>query len=213
MKNISIIITLFCILINSFSLAQSKCRMLYFDEFNDNNSYWPRVEYEKLSSYNIENGYYYIECFQRRKAVMAFHPMVEIDGNENFEIETSMRKESTCKKNGYGIFIGLYDGDNYYSFLINDKGEFGFFELRDGKRESIIPWTKSEYINQGIGTTNILMMKKEGEELKLYSNDSIVAVTPFHSFFGNNIGFYIQRKQKIAIDYIRVTYSLNKQQN
>ena len=124
-----------------------------------------------------------------------------------------MRKESTGKKSGYGILIGYSDFDNLYGFLINDKGEFSFSVRRDGKKEVIIPRTKSEYINQGIGTTNILMMRKEGEELKLYSNDSIVAVTPFQSFFGNIIGLYIQRKQKIAIDYIRVTYSLNKQQN
>ena len=208
MRKFSIIITLFCILINSSSLAQSKCRMLFFDEFNENSFGWPTVGYEKISSYSIENGYYYIECFQRRKAAMALYPM-EIDENENFEIEASIRKESTGKKNGYGILIGFSDVDNYYGFLINDKGEFRFFVRRDGERESIIPWTKSEYINQGIGTTNILMIKKEGEELKLYSNDSIVAVTPFQSFFGNMIGFYIQRKQKIAIDYLRVIYSLS----
>ena len=115
MKILSIIFILFCILFNSSSFAQSKCRILYFDEFNDDSSGWPIEEHEKESSYSLENGYYYIECFQKRKAAMYVHPM-EIDENEDFEIEASMRKESTCKKNGYGIVFGFKDGDNYYGY-------------------------------------------------------------------------------------------------
>ena len=212
MKKNSIIITLFCILINSFSLAQSKCRMLFFDEFNDNEFSWPIAEYENTASYSIENGYYYIDCLRRNLAVWALQA-VDIDENENFEIEVAIRKESIGKKSRYGMLFGYSDFDNLYGFMINDKGEFSFSKRKDGKKEIIIPRTKSEYVNQGIGTTNILMIKKEGEELRLYSNDSILAVTPFQRFFGNKIGLYINRKQRIAIDYIRVTYSLNEQQN
>ena len=212
MKKFSIIITLFCISISSSSLAQSKCRMLFFDEFNDNEFSWPIAEYENTASYSIENGHYYIDCLRRNLAVMALQAM-DIDENENFEIEVAIRKESIGKKSRYGILFGYSDFDNLYGFMINDKGEFSFSERKDGKKEIIIPRTKSEYVNQGIGTTNILMIKKEGEELRLYSNDSILAVTPFQSFFGNIIGLYIHRKQRIAIDYIRVTYSLNEQQN
>ncbi|MEN8250486.1 MAG: hypothetical protein ABFS32_16245 [Bacteroidota bacterium] len=206
MRKLLIILTLFCILMNSFSLAQSECRMLFFDEFNDNSYNWPIKEYEKKASYSMENGYYYIECFQKRKASMALH-IIEIDENENFEIEASIQKESTAKRNEYGIILGFSDIENFYGFVINDKGEFRFFETRDGERESIFPWTESEYIRRGIGTSNKLMIIKEGEDLKLYANDSILTVTPFQSFYGNLSGLYVQRKQRIAVDYFRILYS------
>ena len=209
MKNLSIIFILFCILINSSSLAQSKCQMLFSDEFNYNR---PFSQKGKSVSNSIEDGYYYIEVLKKRRAVKVTYKM-DIDESKKFEIETSITKISTSKTNGYGICFGFSDVKNYFCFIVNHRGEFKFFKKRNGKETEIIPWTESEYINIGVGSTNRLMIIKEGDELKFYSNGNLLAVNPFQSFFGNMVGFKIHGKQKVAIDYIRVTYSLNEQQN
>jgi hypothetical protein len=180
--------------------------MMFYDDFDDTRFRWASNKQSEVISYKIEDGYYYINCYKRRKAVMSLQHL-KIDENEDFEIETSIRNEGSGKKTGYGILLGYANVDNHYGYLINDKGEFTFFEREDGKIESIVTQQESEYLNQGKGATNNLMVKKEGEELKLYANDSIIAVTPFKSFYGTAVGIYVQRKQCIAVDYFRVIFS------
>ena len=209
MRKFSIIITLFCILINSSSLAQSKCRMLFFDEFNDNSWNWPTKESKKRCSQNISNGYYYLEGFMKRRAwkvTKDFDYTIEINESKNFEIEASIKKISTVEKRSASGLIFGSNRQDYFCFVINDNGKFKYVKRKGGKFEVIIPWTESEYINQGMGSTNKLTIKKEGDKIKLYSNDNFLSETPFQSFFGNSTGFYIGRKQKIGIDYFRYIY-------
>jgi hypothetical protein len=179
--------------------------MVFMEEFNDNTLQWPTKK-GKNTSFSIKNGYYYIECLKKRKAALALCQL-DIDENEKFEIEASIRKESMTKKSGYGIVFGFSDANNHYGFLINDEGEFRFFERNDGEKELIIPWTESEYINRGIGTSNKLMIKNEEDRLVFYINDSIVSHSPVQKFFGNMAGLYVQKKQRIAVDYFSVVFS------
>lgn len=201
MKNLSIFITLFCIIISSFSPAQSQCRMVYINDFNGEDYSLK----EKAASYNMENGYLYIEGLKKRKWVLNLYIM-EVDETKDFEIEASITKVTTAKKNGYGIIFGYLDQKNYFTYSINDKGEFAFIKVMNGEIEKIIPLTESEYINTGVGSTNNLRIIKEGEELKFYSNGHHLATKPSQRFFGNMLGFNLQRKQKIAIDYLKVFY-------
>ena len=179
--------------------------MVFVEEFNDNMLQWPTNK-GKNTSFSIKNGCYYIECFKKRKAALALCQL-DIDENEKFEIEASFRKETIAKKSGYGIVFGFSDADNHYGFLINDEGEFRFFVRRDGEKESIIPWTESRYINRGIGTSNQLIIENKEEGLTFYINDSIVSHAPLQRFFGNLTGLYVQKKQRIAVDYFSVVFS------
>lgn len=196
---------LLCIMATTISVGQSKCKMLFFDEFVDNNFNWGVTEDDRNVSYSVENGYYYIEGLQKRKAYMTLQQL-EIDESIYFEIEASIKKESTGKKGGYGICFGYENARNYYGFIINDKGEYKYFEFKGGITDKIIPWTKSESVKQGIGTTTRLMIKKDEGVLKFYINGSLVAEKPFLGFLGNKFGIYHQRIQKIAVDYFRVLY-------
>jgi len=205
MKNLYHLLVFIFILNHALVLAQNERQRIFYDEFNENRNNWDTRNIEDQTSNSIADGYYYIEGLQKKQALMKLYPIL-IDENKNFEIEASIKKITAAKKNGYGIVFGFLDIENYFRFTINDKGSFKFYKKKDGKREKIIPWTESEYINQGIGTTNKLTIKKVGDEIKLYSNDNLIAIIPFQSFFGNMIGFYVQREQKIAIDYLRISY-------
>jgi hypothetical protein len=201
-----LLLVLFIILNHSLLLAQTKCQVLYIDEFIDSSGNWPTNDINNITSYSISNGYYYIEGLHKKRASLVLQS-IWIDESENFEIEASIKKISGSKKNGYGLCFGLSDDKNHFSFAVNDKGKFRFYKRKDGENEKIIPWTESEYINRGTGVANKLKIIKEGEKIEFYSNDHLIAMIPFQSFIGNNIGFYNERKQKIAIDYLRITYS------
>jgi hypothetical protein len=202
---LAIILIQFCLLGHT-SFAQKECKMMFFNDFNDTSAHWIKSKQSKIASYNIKDGYYYIEGLKKRKAVMDLYQL-EIDEDEDFEIETSITKVSTIKKNAYGICFGFSDAGNFFGFIVNYNGKFSFFKYEDGTRTEIIPWTVNEHINQGTGSINRLMIKKEEGQLKFYSNGSLVATSSFQGFFGDKIGFYIQNKQKVAVDYIRVFYS------
>ena len=202
MRKLSIILILLCFIGHS-SFAQNKCRMIHHYEFNDTNVVNPIKETENFSE-SMSDGYFYIEGFQRRKISMVFYP-IEIDENEDFEIETSIKKISAAKKrNSSGIVFGA-DGTNFYIFKTNTKGEYKY-QISKGSDLERTPWIESEDINKGIGSTNKLCIKKEDNQISFYVNDNLLTTRPFDSFFGNNIGFYIARKQKIAIDYLQVIY-------
>jgi hypothetical protein len=183
------------------SFAQNKCKMMFFEDYDKPSIY----EFNNQLSKQISDGYFFLEGFEKKRIWMIYYP-IDIDETENFEIETSIKRISAAKKRyTYGIIYGS-DRNNYYSFRINSKGAFKFQKYADGEYEQIIPLTKSEYIIKGIGRKNKLRINKEGDTVYLYVNDNFLVATPFESFFGNNIGFFIAREQKIAIDYLKVIY-------
>jgi len=205
MNNRYLLLVIFIVLVHSTLFAQDKCQMMFYDDFIDSRNSWSIENIENQVSCSISGGYYYIEGFQRKQARMHCL-LMDIDDNKNFEIEVSIKNISGANKNGFGIGFGLLDAKNFFGFKINNKNKYKLYKFEDGKMESIIPWTKSEYINQGTGSTNKLKIKKEGEKMKLFINDHFIASSPFQNFFGNGVGFVVDRKQKVAVDYIRVIY-------
>ena len=67
-------------------------------------------------------------------------------------------------------------------------------------------WKESSAIYTGNGGTNILRIHKKGSYCYFYINGTQVHSMLFQSFFGSNIGYVIHYNQKIAVDYLRVSY-------
>jgi hypothetical protein len=175
--------------------------MLY-EEYNTSSE----KEINNHLSKHKSDGYYYLEGLHKKMIWKVNYP-AEIDENENFKIETSIKKISAGKKRySSGIIYGS-NGNNYYCFVINDRGRFAFIKAMGDNYDVIIPYTESEHINVGKGSTNKLAIKKAEGLIHLYANDNFLTTTPFENFFGNNVGFILSRKQKIAIDYLKVLYS------
>ena len=63
---------------------------------------------------------------------------------------------------------------------------------------------KSSAIKNGLGKSNTVKIRKEGDFYKFYINNVYVTKTDFESFYGSEIGFGIYFKQKVSIDYLKI---------
>jgi hypothetical protein len=66
-------------------------------------------------------------------------------------------------------------------------------------------WKEFDFINKGNYATNHLEVRKMNGQWIFYVNHQLVHSCPAQSFFGNNFGLYVEDKQKVTMNYIKVT--------
>ncbi len=198
------IITTAWLIITAITNAQDREDLIFFDDFSDNRNNWgtgTATEYAE----SISNGNYYFEHFREEKGWSTWNA-IEINEARDFQIEARIQKISGIQNNGYGISFGRSDSDNEYIFMMSGNGHFKVNNYENGETKEIIPWTKSKFINQGNGAFNKMAVVKRDGKLTFFINDSLLSEKPFQMFHGNKFGFTIFHNQKIAIDYLRLSY-------
>ena len=175
---------------------------IIFEEFFDNNNngwYIDSGEYQKGT---IVGGRYIIE-HKRNVKCWLFYKNIKIDTKKNFKISSTMTFLDGVVDNGYGLLWGGLDSKNYYEFIISSNGQFIYEYFLDGKLISESNWVESSKVNQG-KRTNKIEIEKKGEKLEFRINDERIFTTTFTSFFGDRIGFSLNRKMSVAIDQIKI---------
>ncbi|WP_128548724.1 hypothetical protein [Larkinella soli] len=90
-----------------------------------------------------------------------------------------------------GLVYGAADKDNYYSFLVNPKGEYLVDGMVEGESLGLMPrFMKSAAI--AAKGPNLLQIEKKGSQVKYLINGQSVYEGRFINFAGNKIGFYTQ---------------------
>ena len=102
---------------------------------------------------------------------------------------------------GYGITWGRKNWDNYHAMLINQNSAFTAFTLEYGLVSRIQDWVYSDKIKSHYNTLEI---RKEGSQLVFVANGNALAKKPYKAFMGNEIGFQIENKRDISIEYIEI---------
>lgn len=196
MKKIFIILSVL-ISINAFSQTDIAFR----DDFNENTYAWSEKSSEDYET-KVENGYYNI-FHKRESGSWFFWNSIVVNPDKDFVIESKIKQESGVDDNGYGIIWGTSGTNNAYIFAISSNGYFKVAKYEEGNYENIQKWKEISNIN-GIGTDNILKIKREGKTLYFYVNDEEVYKTKFQPFFGGLFGFILHDKMKINIDYLEI---------
>lgn len=132
---------------------------------------------------------------------------LEIDEKKDFRIEALFYKQSGVKNYGYGILWGGAP-NNFYSFLISGTGYFCVGKAVDGKWNDISTegWIHCPPVKEGRHKFNKLKIEKKGSTSYFYVNDTMVGKYNVGKFFGNKIGFNVNKRQKVLVDWIKVEY-------
>lgn len=174
---------------------------ILFDDFNSNANNWSDTN-DSNHSFYVTNGKYYLDHKRDEKGWLS-HIKREFDSSKDFEIESKLQHVSGDTNSPYGMLWGKKDY-NYFQFLIAATGYYKVRRVVDNKGEDIIKWTKTSNINAGVGGENTLRIKREGDYYKFYINNNYITRIDFEKFYGDEIGFGLYFKQKVAIDYISI---------
>lgn len=205
-KHLSSVFTLL-LLFSCYNISLSQ--EIFYDDFKDNHNHWQEGKTAVSDvKVNVSREMYQIKHKSKVKteAWTAWTDIV-INESKNFRITAQLYKESGVKNYGYGILWGGTE-NNYYSFLVSPGGYYSVGKVVDGSWQNITTdgWYLSETVSQGKHSFNKLTLSKVGDIYHFEVNDIKVATMKCGPFFGNKVGFNVNNKQKIMIDWIKVEY-------
>ncbi|PWG04373.1 caspase family protein [Polaribacter aquimarinus] len=180
-----------------------KTKTIVYDSFYSNRNNWAISNGEK-ASLEIKNSKYYFQYTGDKgwTTTKGFN----FDTSRDFKVEASFQKVSGVKNNGFGLVFGRKDGSNQHQFLINALGSYSIDKYEDGNLNTLVNWTKSSSIKKENYSTNILKIEKRGSKFYYFVNNSLVHTASYMKVYGNRYGFSIFDPQKIAVDYISISY-------
>ena len=180
------------------------------DNFTSNTNQWILGNTDNYSA-KITNGKFILE--RKIKGGLFFKNDIKIDTQKDFIIETSLDKLSGKDNLVYGFTFGRKNSANEYSFFISNSGSYSFRKYENNEYKSLIPWTNTNTIRGKLFTSNTIKIVKANNLLRFYINDSYVNEFPFGDFYGNQLGFTVYDKQKIAVNYLDIKYQTNNYNN
>jgi len=175
---------------------------VYQEEFS-NQGNWTKAN-NNIRELYVQNGKYYFEHKRKKSFREITTRTFYINFSKDFEIETSITKISGEQDYGMSFLYDYSNSDHYSEFGITATGYFRVAENNNSTYKTLKSWTQSSFIKKGIYATNKLRIKKSGNRITFYINDSYVHGMDFKSFRGQKMGFRLWRNQKVGIDYFRV---------
>lgn len=178
-----------------------------YDDFSNNTDYWSESTGQECD-FQFNRGYFNIY----RKVAngsCGSHQDLGLDSKRDFEIETVVKKISGVQDKGYGLAFGVKDNANGVLFLISGNGYYKVTSFTNGVWEDQISWVKHGSIKTGDGAQNKLTVRKLGRDLNIYINENFVSslnAKGIADLPGNNIGYVIYGEQKIALDWLHISY-------
>ncbi len=180
-----------------------KSKTIVYDSFYSNRNNWAISDNDK-AKLEIKNSKYYFQYTGDKGWTTT--KTFDFDSSRDFKVEASFQKISGIKNNGFGLVFGRLDSNNQHQFLINALGSYSIDKYENGKLNTLVNWTGSSSIKKENYSTNILKIEKRGNKLYYYVNNSLVYTGSYMKIYGKRYGFSIFDPQKIAIDYISISY-------
>ena len=169
------------------------------DNFYDNKNEW--LDKSNSSADILINNHYTLENKTDRSYTMWNFADMALSTDCLIEIE--VEHEKGVNNWGYGLAFGLLDVDNKFIFMIADGG-FKISKTEKGTWTTLVDWTDTSVIIKGEFRPNHLELRRIGNEWKFYVNHHLLATLKAQPFFGKNYGLYVEDKQRIRMNYIKV---------
>jgi len=178
----------------------SQTKEIFRDDFKDNARFWPVVDVE-IASASVINGHYFISCKQEKEKYLYLRP-VYFDPYEDFSIETRLKLLHGQEDDAFGMVFGASDEHNFYSFEITLAGEAYVVEsnkqlYRELKKVNAVK------VNP-IDEYNVLKISRMGKTMVFFLNEVKLFALKIKDFYGLYVGFVLNRKIQVAVDYIVV---------
>jgi hypothetical protein len=170
------------------------------EQFDNNDNKW-EVFNTTMASARIEDGKYYIENKSETGELFILHH-ADFPLGKEFVIETAIKTIKASDNHAYGFVMGASDASNSYVFqIVGDKAyaimkiQMGDpLELSSGKIRKTV-FKKDAF--------NALKMEKMGSKIRFYLNNYYIDEISDVTLFGKRVGFYVEGKSEIAVDYTR----------
>lgn len=159
--------------------------LVYEEDFSDSFSGWDDA-FDAYTRKVYGNNRYNIEVFASNLVAWGLANRVVSD----FEIEVEGKLEDGDETNSYGLLFRFKDRQNFYRFDISGDGYYLFSKFVDGEWITLVDWTPSEFINTGIGATNVLKVAAFGPNITLWVNGQQLISTTDDSISRGNYGFF-----------------------
>ncbi len=172
--------------------------MFYKEPFNSNAGNWETYNMT-MASARIKDGKYYIENKSRSGKHIILHHADFPMGNE-FIVKTAIKTTKASADHAYGFVMGAMDASNSYVFQITGDESYSIERYQKGVAREI---SGGKIINKNFtkDSFNILKVERRGSKILFFINDHFVDEIPDISFFGNKVGFLVDGKSEIAVDY------------
>lgn len=136
---------------------------------------------------------------------------ITLDQASDYSIESVLQKKSGKGKEGYGIFFGFKDWDNYYQFLISEYGAYVIIGKIEGIEIRITEWKKSEVIHTGNQRNQVKIIKLDDKFL-FSINGKVVEKVDAKDLRGNNCGIIVHGAGEYMLESIRVKEFLSQEE-
>jgi len=176
------------------------------DNFSNNDNEWLTVNSNSHRA-KIANNVYSIHN-KLKNGSFAVTKEVDINPENDFTIEASIKRKKGFEDDGYGLTWGRFDNGNNFSFTISENGGFEIGKWENDVWQNMVKSTKSNYIKNE-DKFNLLSIQKNNNTISFYINNRIVAELPFENFFGNKIGFIVYHNMLVEVSYIRISGTEN----
>ncbi|MFW9804566.1 MAG: FHA domain-containing protein [Candidatus Thorarchaeota archaeon] len=158
--------------------------LVYEDDFSNPSSGWDDA-FDRYTTKQYGNNKYYIEITTSNLVAWGLANRKVSD----FRIQVHAAQEEGPNNNGYGILFRFQDRDNFYRFDISGDGFFLLSKFYNGEWVTLVPWTASSAINVG-HATNLLTVEAVGSQIRVYSNDTLLAEVEDDTLTDGNFGFF-----------------------
>jgi hypothetical protein len=169
--------------------------LLYSDSFTTRKeSGW-----NTLSDANVtrlyKTGRYHIKLLRQGWSAWAFSGQ----SLQDFAAKLNASQAGGPDDNDYGLVTRYLDAGNYSLFLVSGDGFFAYGKMENGQWKVPVKWTRSQVINQGNATNNLLAISR-GENLTFYVNDVKVGDFIDSNPVSGDIGLWVEDFSEGGVD-------------
>ncbi len=171
----------------------------FSEEFDNNSNNWTLFDNPR-GKITIESGYLMISNQSEKGLLSLIHHF--IDPDEDFTIAASITFLEG--ENNFGLTWGALGNISFFSLRIYPDSTFNVIANKNGRFLQIF---KRQSLPPGVFfVENPLLLKvdKRGDEISFEVNGYHLGTSHFMMFSGTEIGFSVEGKTRILVDYIKI---------
>ena len=186
-----------------FSGALSAQKQLIFSEdFNDNKNVWLENDNPTRSAF-IKNGQYELMYKQNLNSWNFWNQISSFSNTKDFKIECKFVQTEGDLTRPFSLIWGVKDSYNGHGISINSQGQFRIYSWVDSQFVDVKTWAAHQAIKKQ-GLNNVLRIEAKDNKIFYYINEIMVFTSTKPNLFGAKVGFNLERKMKVNVDYLRV---------
>jgi hypothetical protein len=112
------------------------------------------------------------------------HYLVRVDGRPRISYSTPLAQQNfrlaadlQIERGQAGLFFLIDQNNNFYRFLIDSEGRYRLEIQQAGASTTLLDWTESPALRRGPQAVNRIEVRRFGDQLALYANDTLL--TPY----------------------------------